>query len=39
MNLDKYDFQRKFWQDIFTIRGLQFMGFTDEKEALVWLAS
>jgi hypothetical protein len=39
MSLDKYDSQGKFWQDISTIRGLQFMGFTDKKEALEWLAS
>ena len=35
----KYDSHWKFWEDVSMNRGLQFMGFTDEKEAMEWLAS
>ncbi|TNF47698.1 MAG: hypothetical protein EP304_07315 [Deltaproteobacteria bacterium] len=29
----------KFWEDVSMNRGLQFMGFTDEEEAMEWLSS
>jgi hypothetical protein len=35
----KYDERWKFWETVSVNRGLQFRGFTDEKEAMKWLSS
>jgi len=35
----KNDEHWKFWENVSTNRGLQFKGFTDEKEAMEWLSN